>query len=309
MSIYNYYLNQLKTNKNPDFIYKYLSLPSIERLKYIGYFCGMDYASNDIYPFSEYISRYDHSLTTALLTWKLTNDKNTTLAALFHDVATPCFSHVIDYLEGDFKTQETTENNTSKILLEDKLLNNYLKEDKIPIEDLINFKNFSIVDLPRPMLCADRIDGIILSSSIWTKTLKKEEIKQIIENLSVYKNENNQDEIGLKSKKYAEDLVFLEDTINNFCHSKEDSFMMLLLSEIVRSALNSEIITYNDLYQKKEYELLTILKSSNNKEILDNIEIFENITKNEIPDIEIPPIKVRKIKPIANGIRIKTSQN
>ena len=51
-----YYLEQLGY-----FLVKYLKAPSLLRLKDIGYFCGMDYASKDIYNFKEYISRYDHS--------------------------------------------------------------------------------------------------------------------------------------------------------------------------------------------------------------------------------------------------------
>ena len=32
---------------------KYLSVPSLVRLRNVGYFCGMDYASKNVYDFSE----------------------------------------------------------------------------------------------------------------------------------------------------------------------------------------------------------------------------------------------------------------
>lgn len=54
-------------------------------------------------------------MTVALLTYKLTNDKVATLAGLFHDIATPCFSHVIDYMNGDYENQESTEEYTGTI--------------------------------------------------------------------------------------------------------------------------------------------------------------------------------------------------
>ena len=57
------------------FLKKYLKVPSLQRLKGIGYFCGMNYASKDIYNFSEHITRYDHSITTALNVWNFTNYK------------------------------------------------------------------------------------------------------------------------------------------------------------------------------------------------------------------------------------------
>ena len=100
----------------PEFLIKYLDLDILVRLKDIGYFCGMDYASKDIYNFALKISRFDHSLSTALITWRYTKDKKATIAALFHDIATPIFSHVIDYMNEDFLEQESTEVKTLDIL-------------------------------------------------------------------------------------------------------------------------------------------------------------------------------------------------
>ena len=104
--LYNYYCSLLPDV--PSWLKKYLNVPSLNRLKHISYFCGMDYASKDIYNFNENLTRFDHSLTTALLTLKFTDDKTEVLAALFHDVATPCFSHVIDYMNKYYLTQEST---------------------------------------------------------------------------------------------------------------------------------------------------------------------------------------------------------
>ncbi len=141
-TLYNEYLNLLIEGEMPSFLEKYLTVPSLVRLKNVGYFCGMDYASKNIYNFKEKISRYDHSLTVALLIWKFTKDKKTTLAGLFHDIATPCFAHVIDYMNKDYETQESTEKYTEKIIKSDVILAKYLKEDNIYSEDIINFKKY-----------------------------------------------------------------------------------------------------------------------------------------------------------------------
>lgn len=119
-----YYLEQLDYKNLPDFLIKYLETPSLLRLKKVGYFCGMDYASKDIYDFREYISRHNHSLTVSLLVYKLTKNKKATLAGLFHDIATPCFSHVIDYMNEDYEKQESTEEYTEEILKQDDYLKN-----------------------------------------------------------------------------------------------------------------------------------------------------------------------------------------
>ena len=46
-----YYLDKLNYQNVPEFMEKYLKAPSLLRLKKVGYFCGMDYASKDIYDF------------------------------------------------------------------------------------------------------------------------------------------------------------------------------------------------------------------------------------------------------------------
>ena len=84
-----YYLEQLDYNNRPLFLKTYFECPSLIRLMSIGYFCGMDFASKSVYDFSEYISRFAHSLTTSLLTYKVTKDKTMTVAVLFHDVDNP----------------------------------------------------------------------------------------------------------------------------------------------------------------------------------------------------------------------------
>jgi len=303
--IYNKYLNILNYNSIPNFIKKYLQVPSLTRLKNIGYFCGMDYASKEIYDFSEKISRYDHSLTTALITWNLTKNKISTLSALFHDISTPCFSHVIDYMNKDYNLQESTETYTKDILLKDKELIKYLKEDKIEIEDIINFKKYTIVDNKRPKLCADRLDGIILTSLYWTKELKISSVKEIINDLEIYINENKELEIGFKNYFIANKVYELNKSIDVYCHSKEDNYMMELLANITNIAIKNKIITYEDLYLLDEEILINILKTCNNNKIKKLLKIFENITSKEIPDILLPDVKIRKLNPLVNKKRLE----
>ena len=169
--LYNHYLEVLDFYNRPEFINKYLETPSLLRLKKVSYLCGMDYASKDIYNFKEPLSRYDHSLSVALLTWKLTHNQKATIAGLFHDVATPCFSHVIDYMNKDYANQESTEEFTEKIIKDDKYLLKCLKKDRVNVDDITDFKKYSIVDNKRPKLCADRIDGVILTAIGWTKNI------------------------------------------------------------------------------------------------------------------------------------------
>ncbi len=298
-----YYLDKLNVKNKPEFIEKYLKTPSLLRLKKVGYFCGMDYASKNIYNFKEYITRYDHSLTVALLTWKFTQNEKMTLAGLFHDIATPCFSHVIDYMNKDYENQESTEEYTENILKNDKYLIKCLKQDNIQIEDITNFKKYSIVDNDRPKVCADRIDGVILTGISWTKNVEYGDIDKIIDDIEIYTNEDNLDEIGFKTAEVAKLVLDISKSIDIYCHSKEDNYMMELLAEITRCAINNKIIKYDDLYLFDEEKMMQKLKKCNNKVIEENIKKFETITKEEIPDIKLQNVKIRKLNPIVNGKR------
>ena len=287
----------------PNFLHKYLKLKILTRLKNIGYFCGMDYASKELYNFEYKISRFDHSLSTALITWKLTNDKKQTLAALFHDVSTPCFSHVIDYMNQDYENQESTEEKTESILRGSKSLEKLLKEDNLVLEDIINFKNFSVVDNSRPKLCADRIDGIILTSIGWTKKLNIKDVPSIINSLELQKNEENELEIGLKDEKIAIQLYDLNKEIDILCHSNEDNYMMELLADITKYALEKKYITYDNLYEYNEKKLFNILNSTEDNCLKLLLNIFKTITINEISEKNLPHVKKRNINPLLNGKR------
>lgn len=303
--MYLEYLNKLDYQNMPYFLAKYLYIPALIRLKEIGYFCGMDYASKDIYDFKEHITRYDHSITTALLTWKLTHDKKATLAALFHDIATPCFSHVIDYMNKDYEKQESTEEFSEMILRNDPYLKIRLEEDNLTLEDIIDFKKYSIVDNNRPKLCADRLDGIILTSIGWTKNIEYEDINNIIEDIIITKNEENEDEISFKNKKIALKVLDLSKSIDIYCHTKEDNYMMELLAKITKYAINKNYIKYEDLYKYKEKELFKLFLSKNDKILNDYLLEFKNKKINEIKDFTIPKIKTRTLNPIVKGNRIK----
>lgn len=270
-----HYLEELNYQNIPSFLEKYLSCPTLQRLKKVGYFCGMDYASKEIYDFSEYISRFDHSLTVALLTYNLTKDKIQTLAALFHDSATPCFSHVIDYMNGDFANQETTEEYTESILKADNILNQLLKEDNISIEEIIDFKKYPIVDNHRPKVCADRIDGVILTGIGWTKNITKEDISKIVQDLTIFKNEDNLDEISFKTKEIAQKVLEISESIDIYCHSNEDNYMMMLLAKIAKLSIEKKYITYEDLFKYNEEDLFKLLKRKRNKEFKELIKEFE----------------------------------
>ncbi|MFR5131592.1 MAG: hypothetical protein ACLTDP_02610 [Terrisporobacter sp.] len=44
----------------------------------------------------------------ALIIWHFTKDIKQSIAGLLHDISSPAFAHVIDFLNGDHENQEST---------------------------------------------------------------------------------------------------------------------------------------------------------------------------------------------------------
>ncbi|MCR5787656.1 MAG: HD domain-containing protein [Bacilli bacterium] len=308
----NYYLEKLGYNELPEFLHKYLYDPKLLRLKKINYFCGMNYASKDIYNFKENITRYDHSLTVCLLTYRLTKSKTEAIAALYHDISTPCFSHVIDYMNKDYDKQESTEDKTEEIMRDDLYLIKCLNEDGIDIDDVINFKKFSVVDCSRPKLCADRLDGIILTGISWVDIVTKEDIDEILDNITIYINEDNEKEIGFISKETALKVYEINKAIDKECHSDYDNYMMELLAHITKLLIDECYISYDDLYVYNEPQIYQIIEVICNKKfkgkseliIAGLMKIFKNIKKEEVPAMELN-VKQRCVNPLLSTGRMK----
>jgi hypothetical protein len=287
----------------PEFLNKYLTLDIMKRLKDISFFCGMDRASKHVYDFKFYISRYDHSLNVALITWKLTQDKTATLAALFHDISTPVFSHVIDFMNGDLINQESTEEKTDEILSSSNKLKDYLEIDGVSIEEVIDFKRHTAVDLERPHLCADRLDGTILTGLSWGDLLTLEEAKKVIDSTVLALNANGQDEIAVTNQEAYKILIKTNDEQNELVH--KDIYMMELLASIVKSCISLGIVDYESLYHITEKEMFEIIEDNLDLDVKlrEKYYIYQHIERLPLVNKEI---KEKKLNPlVVNDEKIK----
>ena len=134
------YLNMLEPDF-PEFLYDYINTKEILKQQYISMSCGTIYS--DLFESEFFYSNLDHSIGVALIVWHFTHDKKQTLSGLFHDIATPCFKHCVDFINGDYMTQESTEELTTEIIKSSKEIMNLLKRDNISIEEIDNKKCLS----------------------------------------------------------------------------------------------------------------------------------------------------------------------
>ena len=171
------YLQLFIDPEYPYFIDKYLSTETLKRILNVSQFCGCDYTN--LYQILFLYTRFHHSLVVAHMTWHFTHDKKATIAALLHDIGTPCFAHCIDYVFGDYLKQESSERKITEMVKRDPTLLAYLQEDGITIDDLEQLEQYSILENKAPQLCTDRLDGVLHTCYIWLQTHSLQEIKEV----------------------------------------------------------------------------------------------------------------------------------
>lgn len=288
----------------PEFLKKYLHLKVLERLKDIGMLCGIDYASHNYKYFEFYVSRYDHSFGTAMTVWKLTHDERYTLAALFHDISTPVFSHVIDFLNGDYVNQESTEEMTEVVLDSSRDFKEYIRRDGFTLSEIANFKNYSIVDLERPKMCADRLNNVMTVGMGWIGSLDLTGAKYIVDHISTDINEEKQLELSFTDSKAAEIYIDTNNSVNERLALPEDGFLTDLLVKIVRRCIERKYVKYEQLFFLKEKEMFKIIEDSCKIDsVLDKMYVTFKTIK-EIPVIDVDhDLKLRLVNPLVKGRR------
>lgn len=130
------------------------------------------------------------------------------------------------------------------------------------------------------------------------------QVQEIIQDSTVYRNEENELEIGFKNHSTAELVIKTNQEIDEFFHSNADNYMMELLASITESAMNYHYLSYEDLYYKGEPEIVYLFQNARNSKIRKDFKKFTNIKKEEIPEMSLPDVKARVLRPLVNGRRI-----
>ena len=207
-------------------------------------------------------NRFEHSVGVMILLAKLGADLKEQLAGLAHDVAHTAFSHVIDYVFGKAEVQDYHEIHAEEYISKTDLPD-ILKSHGFDWKEIIDEKNFPLLEQEQPELCADRIDYFLRDGQVFG-LFGKEFILKVIQCLKVRNNLIFYD--NLEVAKEAAELHF---KMGEFWASPMQSLLFELLSQAIRIGLDEGIISESDLWGT-DGELLEKLKSAKNKEI-DNL--------------------------------------
>jgi HD superfamily phosphohydrolase len=254
------YFDILCNGDYPFFIDKYFNTIELKRLKNIGQFCGCDY--NKLYNIKYWYSRFDHSVATALITWNFTKDKVQTLAALFHDLGTPAFSHCIDFMLGDSVNQETSEKSVKEIILSSLDISNILTSEGLSIEDVCDVSQYPIIENKSPRLCADRLEGVLHTVHIWLNIWSLEQIKKVYQRIEILPNEDNFLEIGFKDIKSGELFFKGIYEYSIALQNNEDKFTTKYIADILKKQIELKKICFEDIYKLSEIDIIKLIKEN-----------------------------------------------
>ena len=301
---------KILSNEIPDFLNDYINTPQMQKLAGISVSCGTYYTK--LFDKMVWYSSLDHSIAVSLIVWNFTKDKKQTIAGLFHDIATPVFKHSIDFMNGDYKKQESTEELTTQIISGSKEIISLLKRDGIKIEEVDNYHIYPIADNDTPMLSADRLEytfsnGLDVCKNIWNL----EEVKEIYENIEIQKNEQGIEELGFKDIKIAEKFVKGMRILSNSYIDNKTKFSMQFLADIMKIMSSQNLITKKDLYELSEKEVIERIENCDYAEISQKFDMWKNAHEIKESDEKVKDkycvsidAKIRYINPLVNGIRI-----
>ena len=292
----------------PEWLNDYIETKELLKQKYISVTCGTIYS--DLFESEFFFSSLDHSVAVALIVWHFTHDKKQTLSGLFHDIATPAFKHCVDFLNGDYMTQESTEDLTSKIISNSKEIMDLLKRDNIKLEEVEDYHIYPVADNDTPKLSADRFEYSLSNALLTYKLSDIDEINKIYNDVILDKDEDGTLELSFKSKETALEFVKITSKLSIIYREDRTRYSMQLIADIIKKLNEDGLITKEDLYNKKESEIIEIIENSKYKKIFN---IWKN-AKNVKVSKEKPKnvyfvhhgAKIRYIDPLVNKRRISS---
>lgn len=263
----------------PEFLEEYIETKEMQKQAGISVSCGTYYSK--LFPeITLWYSSLDHSVAVALIIWNFTKNKKQTLSGLFHDIATPAFKHTIDFLNGDYEKQESTEELTTKIISNSKQIMQLLDRDGIKIEEVNDYHRYPIADNDTPRLSSDRLEytlsnGLGVRKKLWNL----EEVREIYQNIEVQKNEDGIEELGFKDISIAEKFIENMSTLSISYMDSKTKLSMQFLADIIKKMYNQNLIKQNDLYNLSEKEIIQKIENCKYDNISESFKKWKNTTK------------------------------
>lgn len=288
----------------PKFLQEAARTEAMQRLNDIGMNCGCEYTGFPLFANIAPYSRYDHSMGVALIVWHFTGDMAQAMSGLLHDIATPAFAHVVDFLRGDHMTQESTEQGTESIIRSSAELCAVLQKYELSVDAVADYHLYPVADNDSPRLSADRLE-YTLGNAVNFGVITRAKAAELYADLTLDKNEYGETELVFRNPEAAYAFAEAALTCSKIYVSDPDRYAMQSLADLLKRAIEKDVLSEADLYQQEQVIIAKLKKST----LAGNWERFRN--RSEILCSETPAddgdwlcvqAKKRSIDPYIMGI-------
>ncbi len=294
----------------PDPLRRLADTPPMARLRQVGMNCGCEYTAFPRFAGWAPYSRFDHSLGVALIVWHFTGDIRQSAAGLLHDVATPVFAHVVDFLHDDHLRQESTEGRTAELIARSPELQALLEGYGLTTEDVADCHRYPVADNDSPQLSADRLEYTLGDLRCYGFA-GEDAIRAFYEDLTVWRDEAGRPELAFRTLETA--CAFTKASLQTarIYVADEDRFTMQMLADLLRLALGRGVLVQADLWRTEPAVIGKLEADSVCRPLWQRFRSLCRVERRpERPDRGIwlqVPAKLRCIDPLVLG-RGRTSQ-
>jgi hypothetical protein len=235
-----------KVNVTLDCAIELIKSKSLQRLKGIS-----QHGVPDDYYHIHYYTRYEHSVGVMILLKLLGASEEEQIAGLLHDVSHTAFSHVIDWVFSDGKTENYQDEHHENFIYKSEIpgiLSRYgYKTDRI-----VNYHNFGLLEREIPDICADRVDYAL-------REFPSSTIKVCAPALTTANNK-----IVFKNKATARIFAihFLEQQMVSW-GGVEAIVRYGIFSNLLKLAIEKKIIIDSDFWQDDKFVVDKLINSNN----------------------------------------------
>lgn len=216
------------------------------RLRQVGMNCGCEYTDFPRFRGLAPYSRFRHSVGVGLIVWHFTHDAAQAAAGLLHDVSTPVFAHVVDFLRGDHLTQTSTEDGTAALIAGSREIRRVLAAHSLTPEQVSDYHRYPIADNDSPRLSADRLE-YTLGNAVNYGFITMAQARTFFRDLTVIANEDGEPELAFRTNQAASAFTAAALRCARVYVADEDRFAMEALAALLRRALERSVLDRADL--------------------------------------------------------------
>lgn len=242
---------------NEPIIRQLIESPEIQRLKRIEQF-GLPYRYYRLKGFT----RYEHSVGVFLLLRKLKASLEEQVAGLLHDVSHTAFSHLSDWVIGDRKKEDYQDKRHLECL-RNSSINDILNNHNFNSEKIAEYERYTLLELPSPDLCADRVDYAIREFQDWANPKIVNLCKESLINFNGRIVFNSIE----PAEKFGTNFLRLQ---REHWGSSDKMLTWHLFSDILKYSIDKKIITIQD-FSSNDESILKKLEESRDDIILTNL--------------------------------------